>query len=177
MKTKAVILAGGEGSRLGTLTAKRTKPAVPFAGKYRIIDFTLSNCVNSGIFDDDLAQTNPHSLIDHIMPVVVDLDRDFTGACVHRHICRDRPLVPRTADAVQQNFHFRIEILNLLILQDHIYEMDYSRWSLSISVNRLTAMAVITVPVEEASRLVSWHDADMGNLLRRKARQSTFEPG
>lgn len=45
MKTRAVILAGGEGSRLGTLTAKRTKPAVPFAGKYRIIDFTLSNCV------------------------------------------------------------------------------------------------------------------------------------
>src|SRR4030067_878689 len=51
MKTRAVILAGGEGSRLGTLTAKRTKPAVPFAGKYRIIDFPLSNCVNSGIFD------------------------------------------------------------------------------------------------------------------------------
>ena len=51
MRTRAVILAGGEGSRLGVLTAKRAKPAVPFAGKYRIIDFTLSNCVNSGIFD------------------------------------------------------------------------------------------------------------------------------
>ena len=51
MKTKAVILAGGQGSRLGVLTTKRTKPAVPFAGKYRIIDFPLSNCTNSNIFD------------------------------------------------------------------------------------------------------------------------------
>src|SRR5688500_19686318 len=67
MKTRAVILAGGEGSRLGALTAKRTKPAVPFAGKYRIIDFPLSNCVNSGIFDVMvLAQYRPQSLIVHI---------------------------------------------------------------------------------------------------------------
>ena len=51
MRARAVILAGGEGSRLGVLTEKRAKPAVPFAGKYRIIDFTLSNCVNSGISD------------------------------------------------------------------------------------------------------------------------------
>jgi len=51
MKVKAVILAGGEGTRLTILSAKRAKPAVPFAGKYRIIDFTLSNCVNSNIFD------------------------------------------------------------------------------------------------------------------------------
>jgi len=66
-KVKAVILAGGEGTRLRTLTAKRAKPAVPFAGKYRIIDFTLSNCVNSGIFDVMiLAQYRPHSLIEHI---------------------------------------------------------------------------------------------------------------
>ena len=51
MKTRAIIMAGGEGARLSVLTIKRAKPAVPFAGKYRIIDFTLSNCVNSGIFD------------------------------------------------------------------------------------------------------------------------------
>ena len=81
MKTRAVILAGGEGSRLGVLTAKRTKPAVPFAGKYRIIDFTLSNCVNSGIFDVMiLAQYRPHSLIEHIgAGGPWDLNRDFTG--------------------------------------------------------------------------------------------------
>ncbi|MGH9317310.1 MAG: sugar phosphate nucleotidyltransferase, partial [Thermoanaerobaculia bacterium] len=65
MKTRAVILAGGEGSRLSVLTDKRAKPAVPFAGKYRIIDFTLSNCVNSGIFDIMiLTQYRPHSLIE-----------------------------------------------------------------------------------------------------------------
>src|SRR6185437_9443916 len=61
VKTRAVILAGGEGSRLGVLTDKRAKPAVPFAGKYRIIDFTLSNCVNSGIVDVMiLTQYRPH---------------------------------------------------------------------------------------------------------------------
>ena len=67
MKTRAIILAGGEGARLSALTAKRTKPAVPFAGKYRIIDFPLSNCVNSNIFDVMvLAQYRPQSLIEHI---------------------------------------------------------------------------------------------------------------
>ena len=67
MKARAVILAGGEGTRLAALTAKRAKPAVPFAGKYRIIDFTLSNCVNSGIFDVViLTQYRPHSLNDHL---------------------------------------------------------------------------------------------------------------
>ena len=81
VKTRAIIMAGGEGSRLGILTAKRTKPAVPFAGKYRIIDFTLSNCVNSGIFDVMiLAQYRPHSLIEHIgAGGPWDLNRDFTG--------------------------------------------------------------------------------------------------
>ncbi len=64
MKVRAVILAGGEGSRLGVLTAKRTKPAVAFAGKYRIIDFTLSNCVNSGIYDVMLSRTIPAAFID-----------------------------------------------------------------------------------------------------------------
>ena len=81
MKTRAIILAGGEGTRLGVLTAKRTKPAVPFAGKYRIIDFPLSNCVNSSIFDlMIIAQYRPHSLIEHIgAGGPWDLNRDFTG--------------------------------------------------------------------------------------------------
>ena len=81
MKTRAVILAGGEGSRLGVLTAKRAKPAVPFAGKYRIIDFALSNCVNSGLFDVMiLTQYRPHSLNEHIgAGRPWDLDRGFTG--------------------------------------------------------------------------------------------------
>ena len=81
MKTRAIILAGGEGARLSALTAKRTKPAVPFAGKYRIIDFPLSNCVNSNIFDVMvLAQYRPQSLIEHIgSGGPWDLNRDFTG--------------------------------------------------------------------------------------------------
>src|SRR3989304_1859104 len=81
MKVKAIILAGGAGTRLKTLTIKRAKPAVPFAGKYRIIDFALSNCVNSRIFDVIiLTQYRPHSLNDHIgRGRPWDLDRSFTG--------------------------------------------------------------------------------------------------
>ena len=76
-----MIMAGGKGSRLGPLTLHRSKPAVPFAGKYRIIDFTLSNCVNSNIFDVlILTQYRPHSLNDHIgRGRPWDLDRSFTG--------------------------------------------------------------------------------------------------
>ena len=81
MKTRAIILAGGEGTRLSVLTFKRTKPAVPYAGKYRIIDFPLSNCVNSNIFDVVIiAQYRPQSLIEHIgAGGPWDLDREFTG--------------------------------------------------------------------------------------------------
>ena len=67
MKTIAMILAGGEGTRLTVLSEARAKPAVPFAGKFRIIDFALSNCVNSGIYTAGvLTQYRPHSLNDHI---------------------------------------------------------------------------------------------------------------
>lgn len=161
MKTRAVILAGGEGSRLGILTAKRTKPAVPFAGKYRIIDFTLSNCVNSGIFDVMiLAQYRPHSLIEHIgAGGPWDLNRDFTGG-----VRMYTPYKARgasdwylgTADAVQQNFRFIKNgqpDLVIILSGDHIYEMNYS---LMIDYHRQTGadltMATIRVSMEEASR-------------------------
>ncbi len=80
-KVLAVILAGGQGERLSLLSQKRAKPAVPFAGKYRIIDFALSNCVNSGIFDVAvLTQYRPHSLHDHIgIGRPWDLDRQQGG--------------------------------------------------------------------------------------------------
>jgi glucose-1-phosphate adenylyltransferase len=161
MKARAVILAGGEGSRLGTLTAKRTKPAVPFAGKYRIIDFTLSNCVNSNIFDVFiLAQYRPHSLIEHIgAGGPWDLNRDFTGGV--------RLLTPYkargssewylgTADAVQQNFSFikRGQPDYVLILSgDHIYSMNYAALiDFHESHQADLTIASIEVPITEASR-------------------------
>src|ERR687884_1529901 len=79
--TIAVILAGGQGERLSVLSMERAKPAVPFAGKYRIIDFTLSNCVNSGLYNVAvLTQYRPHSLNDHIgVGKPWDLDRAHGG--------------------------------------------------------------------------------------------------
>ncbi len=171
MKIQAVILAGGEGSRLGTLTAKRTKPAVPFAGKYRIIDFTLSNCVNSRIFDVMiLAQYRPHSLIEHIKAGSPwDLNREFSGAV---HVLT--PYKARTpsdwymgtADAVQQNFAFikRIQPDLILILSgDHIYKMDYQKMvEFHLQHNADLTMGTIRVPIEEASRYgIVGVDADL----------------
>src|SRR5215218_8244830 len=80
-KVLAVIMAGGQGERLSLLSEKRAKPAVPFAGKYRIIDFALSNCVNSGIYDVAvLTQYRPHALHDHIgIGKPWDLDRRRGG--------------------------------------------------------------------------------------------------
>ena len=159
MRTRAIILAGGEGARLSCLTAKRTKPAVPFAGKYRIIDFALSNCVNSNIFDVMvLAQYRPQSLIEHIgSGGPWDLNRDFTGGV--------RVMTPfkaryeadwfgGTADAVQRNFTFvkQGSPNHILILSgDHIYTMDYDQMIQYHDANQAElTMAVIRVPIEEA---------------------------
>lgn len=161
MRTRAVILAGGEGSRLGILTAKRTKPAVPFAGKYRVIDFTLSNCVNSGIFDVMiLAQYRPQSLIAHIgAGGPWDLDRDFTGGVRIYTPYKARGASDwylGTADAVQQNFRFIKEAepeLVLILSGDHIYQMNYDHM---ITFHRDhgadITLATIRVPQDEASR-------------------------
>ncbi len=161
MRTRAIILAGGEGSRLGTLTAKRTKPAVPFAGKYRIIDFALSNCTNSGIFDVMiLVQYRPQSLIEHIgAGGPWDLNRDLTGG-----VRIYTPYKARgssewylgTADAVQQNFLFikQNEPDHVLILSgDHIYAMDYDKMIRFHEQHEADlTIATIQVPMEEASR-------------------------
>jgi glucose-1-phosphate adenylyltransferase len=161
MKVKAVILAGGEGTRLATLTAKRAKPAVPFAGKYRIIDFTLSNCVNSGIFDVlILTQYRPHSLNDHIgRGRPWDLDRSFTGGVQVLQPYKgryDTDWYSGTADAVTQNLNFvrrgRPEYV-LILSGDHIYEMDYD---VLIEYHRSkgadATICTISVPMDEASR-------------------------
>jgi glucose-1-phosphate adenylyltransferase len=161
MKTRAVILAGGEGSRLGILTAKRTKPAVPFGGKYRIIDFTLSNCVNSGVFDVMiLAQYRPHSLIEHIgAGGPWDLNRDFTGGVRIYSPYKARGASDwylGTADAVQQNFRFiknNAPDFVLILSGDHIYEMNYDAMAAFHQDHEATlTMATIRVPIAEASR-------------------------
>ncbi len=161
MKIRAIILAGGEGSRLGILTAKRTKPAVPFAGKYRIIDFTLSNCVNSGLFDVMImAQYRPHSLIEHIgAGGPWDLNRDFTGGVRIYTPYKNRASsnwYTGTADALQQNFSFikRDHPDTILILSgDHIYAMDYdSMITFHHDHYADLTMATIRVPLSEASR-------------------------
>ncbi|MBW4436868.1 MAG: glucose-1-phosphate adenylyltransferase [Pleurocapsa minor GSE-CHR-MK-17-07R] len=161
MKVKAVILAGGEGTRLATLTAKRAKPAVPFAGKYRIIDFALSNCVNSNIFDVlILTQYRPHSLNDHIeRGRPWDLDRSFTGGVQILQPYKgrlDTDWYAGTADAVTQNLNFvrrgRPDYV-LILSGDHIYEMDYD---VLVQYHREkgadATICVISVPMDEAPR-------------------------
>jgi glucose-1-phosphate adenylyltransferase len=161
MKIRAVILAGGEGSRLGVLTAKRAKPAVPFAGKYRIIDFPLSNCVNSGIFDlMVLAQYRPQSLIEHVgSGAPWDLNRDFTGGVkilTPYKARNDSDWFAGTADAVQQNFSFikrDFPDLVLILSGDHIYTMDYEPMiSFHLDQHADLTIGTISVPIEQASR-------------------------
>ncbi|MGD0574465.1 MAG: sugar phosphate nucleotidyltransferase [Anaerolineales bacterium] len=161
MRVRAVILAGGEGSRLGVLTVKRAKPAVPFAGKYRIIDFTLSNCINSHITDVMiLAQYRPHSLIEHIGDGGPwDLDRSFTGGVkiYPPFTARRRTDWYRgTADAVRQNLSFvestRPDLV-LILSGDHVYAMDYDPLVSFHRDQRADAtICTIRVPLEEASR-------------------------
>ena len=161
MKIKAVILAGGKGTRLGVLTIKRAKPAVPFGGKYRIIDFALSNCVNSNVFDVMvLTQYRPHSLNDHIgKGRPWDLDRSFTGGVRLLQPFQgsfDTDWYAGTADAVAQNLNFvrqgRPEFV-LILSGDHIYEMDYD---MLVQYHRDkgadATVCTIRVPLDEASR-------------------------
>ncbi len=160
-RVTAVVLAGGEGERLSILSGVRAKPAVPFAGKYRVIDFTLSNCVNSEI--DDvlvLTQYNPRSLNDHIgAGRPWDLDRTKGGIrMLQPYIARGRPSewYRGTADAVLVN----IEMIRqqpgdivLILAGDHIYKMDYQPFVQFHRRNRAdVTVAVKRVPLGEASR-------------------------
>jgi glucose-1-phosphate adenylyltransferase len=159
-KTMAMILAGGEGRRLSILSQKRAKPAVPFAGKYRIIDFTLSNCVNSGIYQVGIAtQYRPRSLHDHIRSGRPwDLDRASGGVTLLQpYLGRsDSDWYQGTADAIRQNLDFvrRPKPEHVLVLAgDHVYKMDYDNL---ISFHRERqadcTVAVRRLPLEEASR-------------------------
>ncbi|MGH9176327.1 MAG: sugar phosphate nucleotidyltransferase, partial [Vicinamibacterales bacterium] len=159
-KTVAMILAGGQGERLSVLSRQRAKPAVMFGGKYRIIDFTLSNCVNSGIYDVAvLTQYRPHSLNDHIgHGRAWDLDRANGGVRVLQpYLGRARSDWYRgTADAIYHNLFYVDETraTDVLILSgDHVYAMDY-RPMLEMHRDRDAAVTVAVQPVpwEDASR-------------------------
>ncbi|HEY7970280.1 MAG TPA: glucose-1-phosphate adenylyltransferase [Candidatus Limnocylindrales bacterium] len=161
-RTMAVILAGGEGERLSILSGVRAKPAVPFGGKYRIIDFTLSNCVNS-LIDNVvvLTQYNPRSLNDHIgLGRPWDLDRNQGGVkLLQPYIARGRVAewYRGTADAVLQNFnvieHDAGDII-LILAGDHIYKMDYQPFIAAHRRKRAdVTIAVRRVPLAEATRM------------------------
>ena len=156
----AMLLAGGQGSRLGVLTKKIAKPAVPYGGKYRIIDFPLSNCANSGIDTVGiLTQYQPLALADYVgSGKHWDLDRQSGGV----HILPPYQQISGadwykgTANAIYQNINFieRYDPEYVLILSgDHIYKMDYSKM---IEQHKATqsdcTISVIEVPMEEAPR-------------------------
>lgn len=156
----SLILAGGQGERLSILSERRAKPAVPYAGKYRIIDFTLSNCVNSGLYDVAvLTQYRPHSLIDHIgIGKPWDLDRSRGGVKILQPYLgrKDADWYKGTADAVYQNLDYVIDHksdLVLVLAGDHVYKMNY--WDMINFHQEKDAdvtVAVQDVPLAEASR-------------------------
>jgi len=156
----AMLLAGGQGSRLYALTEKNAKPAVPFGGKYRIIDFTLSNCVNSG-FDTVgvLTQYQPLVLNDYIgNGLPWDLDRSWGGVKILPPYQgkKGADWYKGTANAIYQNMQFidRYDPDYVLILSgDHIYKMDYAKMlDYHKKMNADCTIAVIDVPLKEASR-------------------------
>lgn len=156
----AMILAGGQGSRLGILTKKTAKPAVPFGGKYRIIDFTLSNCSNSGIDTVGvLTQYRPFVLNNHIgIGSPWDLDRTNGGVSVLPPYARENggKWYKGTANAIQQNRHY-IDSYDpeyvVILSGDHIYKMDYSKMlDYHKEKGGEATIAVFQVPYDEASR-------------------------
>ncbi len=170
----AMILAGGQGTRLSVLSEKRAKPAVPFGGKYRIIDFALSNCVNSGIYTVGvLTQYRPFSLIDHIgIGKYWDLDR-LTGGVKILQPYEGREgfdWYRGTADAIYQNLDFieRYSPDYVLILSgDHIYKMDYNEIiNFHIQHNADVTISAIEVPWEEASRFGIITRDEEGKVIR-----------
>ncbi|MDI6807758.1 MAG: glucose-1-phosphate adenylyltransferase family protein [Candidatus Eisenbacteria bacterium] len=156
----AMILAGGMGKRLCLLSEGRAKPAVPFGGKYRIIDFTLSNCVNSGIYDIGiLTQYRPGSLHDHIgIGRPWDLDRKNGGVKVLQPYIgwRESDWYSGTADAVYQNLSEVTDrgVKYVLVLSgDHVYSMDYGR----LFRCHIRAGAEVTIGVVDVDRSETKH--------------------
>ena len=156
----AMLLAGGQGSRLGVLTAKVAKPAVAFGGKYRIIDFPLSNCINSGIDTVGvLTQYQPLRLNTHIgIGIPWDLDRNIGGVSIlpPYEKSSNSEWYTGTANAIYQNLDY-METFNpdyvLILSGDHIYKMDYEVMLDFHKENHAdVTIAAMPVPLEEASR-------------------------
>lgn len=156
----AMLLAGGQGSRLGVLTSKVAKPAVAFGGKYRIIDFPLSNCINSGVDTVGvLTQYQPLRLNTHIgIGIPWDLDRNVGGVTVLPPYEKSSKTewYTGTANAIYQNLNY-METYNpeyvLILSGDHIYKMDYEvMLDFHKATNADVTIAVMPVPMEEASR-------------------------
>ena len=156
----AMLLAGGQGSRLGVLTSKVAKPAVAFGGKYRIIDFPLSNCINSGIDTVGvLTQYQPLRLNTHIgIGIPWDLDRNIGGVSIlpPYEKSTSSEWYTGTANAIYQNLAY-MEQYNpdyvLILSGDHIYKMDYEVMLDFHKANKADiTIACMPVPIEEASR-------------------------
>ena len=156
----AMLLAGGQGSRLGVLTAKVAKPAVAFGGKYRIIDFPLSNCINSGVDTVGvLTQYQPLRLNTHIgIGIPWDLDRNIGGVTIlpPYEKSANSEWYTGTANAIYQNLDY-METYNpdyvLILSGDHIYKMDYEVMLDFHKANHAdVTIAAMPVPMEEASR-------------------------
>ena len=156
----AMLLAGGQGSRLGVLTSKMAKPAVAFGGKYRIIDFPLSNCINSGIDTVGvLTQYQPLRLNTHIgIGIPWDLDRNVGGVTVlpPYEKSTNSEWYTGTANAIYQNLEY-MEQYNpdyvLILSGDHIYKMDYKiMLDYHKANNADITIAAMPVPIEEAKR-------------------------
>ena len=161
-KTKclAMILAGGQGSRLGALTKNIAKPAVPFGGKYRIIDFPLSNCANSGITTVGvLTQYRPLELHTYLgTGNAWDLDQQSGGVFILPPYARDKGAdwYKGTADAIYQNLNF-IDTVDpdyvLILSGDHIYTMDYAEMLAAHKARKAdVTIGVFGVSWEEAPR-------------------------
>ena len=156
----AMLLAGGQGSRLGVLTAKVAKPAVAFGGKYRIIDFPLSNCINSGVDTVGvLTQYQPLRLNTHIgIGIPWDLDRNVGGVSIlpPYEKSTNSEWYTGTANAIYQNLEYIEEFhpdYVLILSGDHIYKMDYQVMLDFHKANHAdVTIAAMPVPMEEASR-------------------------
>jgi glucose-1-phosphate adenylyltransferase len=179
-KWVAMLLAGGQGTRLGELTKGLAKPAVPYGGKYRIIDFALSNCAHSGIDTVGvLTQYQPHLLNAYVgNGKAWDLDRLFGGAALLPPYKGEGggEWYKGTANAVFQNIHY-IDQYNpeyvLVLSGDHIYKMDYNQMlQVHIERNADVTIAVIPVPWLEAGRFGIMNTDEEGRILEFEEKPS-----